>query len=806
MRVIKLVLHLFTRFALNDIKHIEYTPVDDVQLILGQNGSGKSSLLEYLLPVCGNVKQDFEEGGYRELTLYKDDTTYIIRNNKTGKHSFKIDGIEENTGGTLAVQNKLILYHFGITPHNQKILLGHKLFTRMSPSERKKWITDISTIDYVYPVTVYNDLRSRHRDIVGGIKLLQANITAGTKAAISDEVISKLASDKKHLQALVDHMLTLIVPVRTGRGIEECVRALDKLVSGYSSTDTIDVNSGAAELSALRSKRALYTDELSRQYKAMDKLEATAAPTDIADVKAKISGIKTKINQLLDNNPIVGITEYETTLNYLQSSYGDITSLLAPISELKGLDISFPHLESVASSAHARREYINGCDSKIYKLTTQLKHIKEHHTGDTSIRCPNCKHIWSPTVSDTDYNGIRKDLDTITRLRDTTAKELKLLESEEENIERVRGIITRFVGYLNLTTDTKNVLKHMMTSDGYKKRGYEALPIIYENTYQTLMLLLPVIDYHKELRALEEELATLESTARASTENLEAAKANVHNEISRLQTAVAKINADIPAIEQQLRNASKADGAITTMKDRIHDIYTARDNELVKLRNEHIKEGIRKLRLLLADVDDRLIAHNDQMAMLGRYQAELSSLNTKEKVLKLAIAGLSPSEGLIAKSISSFLNKFLSDINYLISEVWEYPMELLACDLADNDLDYKFRVLVNNTDIINDISSTSAGMQEMINLAFQVVYSRYKGFENYPLILDEFGRTFDTNHRVRAYNVLEHVISPEFGQIFMVSHFESMYGRFTSADVTVLGSIGVDTNTMSKHNNAILIT
>jgi len=57
-----------------------------------------------------------------------------------------------------------------------------------------------------------------------------------------------------------------------------------------------------------------------------------------------------------------------------------------------------------------------------------------------------------------------------------------------------------------------------------------------------------------------------------------------------------------------------------------------------------------------------------------------------------------------------------------------------------------------------------------------------------------------------VYESLDRNISREFSQVFMVSHFESMYGRFANADVSILGTIGVDINTIDTYNEVMKIT
>jgi len=52
-----------------NIEKITYTPSEIVQIILGTNGCGKSSLLSQLTPLPANIKKDYREGGYKKITL-----------------------------------------------------------------------------------------------------------------------------------------------------------------------------------------------------------------------------------------------------------------------------------------------------------------------------------------------------------------------------------------------------------------------------------------------------------------------------------------------------------------------------------------------------------------------------------------------------------------------------------------------------------------------------------------------------------------------------------------------------------------
>ena len=174
----------------------------------------------------------------------------------------------------------------------------------------------------------------------------------------------------------------------------------------------------------------------------------------------------------------------------------------------------------------------------------------------------------------------------------------------------------------------------------------------------------------------------------------------------------------------------------------------------------------------------------------------------KENIYKDILKALSPSEGLIAKSMNSFINKFINDMNYVINTIWSYPMELSTSDIEEDtlDLNYKFKVIVNNDEVIEDISKLSSSMQEIVNLAFKIVLCRYLNLREVPLYLDEFGSTFDSKHRNRAYQVVDKILSSDFKQIFMICHYESLYGSLQNTDFNVLNQDNIELNENIEKN------
>jgi ABC-type hemin transport system ATPase subunit len=85
-------------------------------------------------------------------------------------------------------------------------------------------------------------------------------------------------------------------------------------------------------------------------------------------------------------------------------------------------------------------------------------------------------------------------------------------------------------------------------------------------------------------------------------------------------------------------------------------------------------------------------------------------------------------------------------------------------------------------------------MREVVDLAFKLVYIKYRKLD-VPLVLDEFGSSMDTTHQINSYNIIGDKLVNNFSQIFIVSHFESMYGRFSNSDISILDSSNLTVDT-----------
>ena len=184
----------YKRFELNS-SHFKATYTAAVQFIVGTNGSGKSSLAYQLSPLPAE-KDDFSKEGLKHIVITNNGKTYNLISDfsKEHVHSFIVDGVNLNDGGTITVQKELVKKHFGYDQSIHDMIQGHKRFTQMGPSERKYWFTFLADADYDYAIGVFNKVKERLSDMQGALKLAKQRLVIESSKIITEEEFNLLRS------------------------------------------------------------------------------------------------------------------------------------------------------------------------------------------------------------------------------------------------------------------------------------------------------------------------------------------------------------------------------------------------------------------------------------------------------------------------------------------------------------------------------------------------------------------------------------------------------------------------------------
>lgn len=805
MIIKKLILKGYRRLFLNNINLLEYQPDKPMQIILGRNMSGKSQTLRQLNPLPANLKQEFYEDGSKTIEIEHNNKNYILVSSN-GKHSFKLEDEELNPGGTRKVQLELVKDHFNITPDVIEILLNNTRLTTMSPSDRKKWISELSTIDYTYSISCYNKLRTRHRDITGAIKLLQDNIITNEANLINQEELKVLNKHKEILTEYNNYLISLYdhnLDYKTPGDIKELNHKLKILIAKSPRGDVVELQKQLyqieGELGILRKER----NTLLTKVEELDKI------SNIKDIQKYLDLYKQK-QQAYENMLRLDTLNlgYEKAYSY----YNSYSNVITPITAILNTLIEFDDVR--LTSKEKREEYITNLDkvnvyitamnNKINLYMQEIEHMNKHKSEDHITSCPKCSHQWYQGY---DVNKIQELEKNIVSVKEKLEKYKSLKDKLEVTVERIKNmenLIQEFINILRGSIELKEVWNHLVKEFNIRTSSIQDILSVFNKYNSYLYKIKDLTDLQKEVSDLEKTIKTYEEIHnKYKNEQVD----KLTEQLDKLYIVIKEKEEIFNVIKTNFNNLLEIRNIRDMLKEQLRCIKQHIDVKVKEERNKTLLEYSNSIKEEIVAIEHKIHLSNLAVSKLEQDKKTLEEYKNIEYVLSKMLTELSPTEGLIAKSISSFLAVFVQEMNMVIDKIWTYPVELSTCSITeDSDLDYKFKVTINNSETIEDISKLSSSVKEIVDLAFRIVFMKYMKLQEYPLYLDEFGATFDATHQKLAYDVIEKIMSSDFRQVFIICHFSSLYGNLQNCDFNVIDPNNIDLGTVTVYNQHMKIS
>jgi len=811
MKITKLKLKGYKRFFLNNIDEVIYTPKEIVQIIVSRNGSGKSSLLRMLSPLPADLKKEFNEDGYKIIYITKDKNEYEISSGYyvKGKHSFKINGVEHNHSGIKKIQLELSKEHFNITPDIFNILLGQKNFTTMSLQERKYWLTEISNVDYKYVVNVFNKTKQRHRDIVGSAKVLQDNILKSEAMLIDNKELTKLETDRKYLNSYIEQLLsTYNNDINTDIDIDKGINILRTKYLQFKNI-YLDINGDEHTIEDYVSMKTKSEQEIVTITKLIkeitDKLNLLDnKPEDITVLKSQIDNIKKEMNDIEKYNKFnLDLNKIDDIVSMFKDVYTDLVISLSSITDLDDLKVDNESMDKMKVKHDTYSKLTDIYKNKIDMYNEHIDIMLKNKTSENKIVCNSCGNEWYHNYDEVKLKEYNKELIVFKNKLDSLNKNKTIPETYEKMVKK-RDTINN----VKVMLTSNQLLKNIFSSLLHDKNMYTDSITNLLNDLDNVVIVLDKLKYwgvlnnelEKLTKSYNEQVIKSETIKKLNIENIK----ELDIKLSEYTNRKNQLLVDINTYSKKISVLSKVKDSYDDLLNTLKALYKVRDKKIKYIQNQHTMKLINSLKEEVMLLNEKIDATKHANDKYKKDKEFLQQLKDKEKILKIMVKELSPNEGLIAESISRFLNVFIEDINFVINSVWTYPMELLPITITESDdLSYRFEVKVDNNAVIEDISKLSSSMQEITDLAFRVVFMKYLNLTDFPLILDEFGKTMDETHRIAAYNTIDKLIHSDFSQVFIVSHFNSVYARFTNTDFNVLDKNNVDMGGVDKYNSCL---
>jgi DNA repair exonuclease SbcCD ATPase subunit len=812
MKLEELILHGFVRLMKSNLQHVEYRPQAVLQLIIGSNGSGKSSIMDQLTPLPGHHRE-FTKGGYKHTKWTHRGSSYVLKSTYdggSGHHEFIKDGENLNKGFTFAVQTELCFQEFGLDRKIHDILTGATTFTGMSTTDRRKWLTHMIPVDLTYVFDRFQAVSTEHRDCVGQIRRSTKRMVDENHDLPDDAEMGRMREEVVQLTTkLNDLFLNRVQGATPGfrneqevyQQLEDLIRSGKALLLSHYALDTqAKINSRAgyeAEMHERNSEHRSMTAVIEQMVEELEKARKQAPSKDANLSAEEIQTLRSQVAEYvqLSQQHDVQVQQYQGPFPLVPlDTSGD------PHHRLEGVFNRWMDLLSAfPANEDGRMNTLDARNNKelLQRLKQQQRGVEDTITqysrrlatlrGCAEVVCPHCTHTFKPGVDVSEVSKLESELERLGTLTESLTQQIEKLGEWLEEYDVYASFVYRF---RTLVDD------YPQFTDVWNYCGIEKVMFRTPRTW-----LNAAVAWRDAMQAkIDRDLAaTRADVLRNKLQYVEAIDQDAAGYLQRLQ---ADLEANIEtrthealdhrrdtlklqtSAQQLIRTETQLQGLLEDF-ERYGKAFQKHTHYLVQRAFE---EETRVTQLALAQQTQRLNNMEQREHTLRELERDHEQAVQEHADLGLLVKALGPKDGLIGRYLLGFIQELVKLINSTIDEIWTYPMEVLPGKVDKDELDYNFPLDVNGGAVVaSDIAKGSSSQRDIVNFAFKLAFMKALHFEDYPLHLDEFGSTFDEQHRENLIPFLARLIElGQVKQVFFISHYSTMHGAFNQADVFVL--------------------
>lgn len=818
----------YTRLGLNSIKLIRLEMSEIVQVILGRNGSGKSSLLAELNPFPADTKF-FHSDGHKLIVIKHGVDTYTLKSTfkPSPKHSFiKNDGPDLNPGGTATVQKDLCKQHLGVTPDIVSVITGAEKFTTMPAQRRRELLTMMCDTDYDYAIKVYNRVKESLRDTTGALKLAKKRLVAEMATLFTEEEYAKAQETMNALTLKSQELYQLkntSVPqqaqaVQRVQAVEARIKEVarkffdirksllhnDSWTPSEIQEDIDRIKAEIASAAALVQANGERFDVISKRVSESGAIDDDEYKMLVQECADEVTAAQTLLERIKTVSDVINPQESTQACERIKEEL--MEALMALPNNESGW-YSQDKFEKLTNSVDATKEAIRQTAENIFKVGLAVERMEQAKSHDT-VNCPNCDHQFLPGYDKARHEELVSIRDKFIANKNTLEDKLKDDMDTWQEMHQYRLSLDR--------------LKTLIASSGAIKYFWDQHATAQVISTAPMMLFSKFEQFHEDTkRALK---------AAEHNKKAEYIRARINNANNARQRDIQSDKLELARLEEQILNGINRQrklnesllGAIQyqkhvkmmleveqVMRNLKDDHEKAIQQGASAIMNDLIDQALVTTHADIATISAKLSDMRGKLGVINDIKAQIASLEDDEKAYKLIATTLSPTDGLIAEGLLGFIRSYVRAVNKIIKKFWTYRMEIRDCstDGDSADLNYKFALDVEGDKLTrSDVKDGSSGMREAIDLAFRFVAMHYTGLSDYPLFLDEFGAFFDAEHKSRAPYAIKSVIDQmQFSQVFIISHHEMEYSAFPNAQFCVLDKNNILLSSEIKYNEHVLI-
>ena len=821
MKIKRLLLVGYLRLSLRSIDRFDYNPAEKTQIILGSNGSGKSSIMQELSPLPANLNEDYRKGGSKEVWIEHNGKEYHLtsKHSEEGRHyEFFCNGENLNPGRTVTVYKELVKEHFNYTPELHALVTGRVLFHELSVNDRRKLFMSMNKSDFSYAIAYFNRLKQRANELSGTINQLQKRLSAEIDGILTPEQENAVKREAEEMRGILESILIAKKTVSNDpaileretsaiigqfKSIQEEIELVMAKLSKHEDVRDLDVmvsnrNKLAESMASLQREFNIRCEQIAKLEKELSEVEAVDS-IDIASLNGEIERLQSEkvarsseAHQLNDGYSFPDNFDIEEAISSVSSIDRRLIGLVDTLSTYKDR----PELHKVDNAKLTEanglvwnlRELYNRARSTPDVLKSQIDQLlKDKAEGE--ISCPKCHHTWCNHYSDDKLKNLRLQYDSsVVTLKDYETR----LAAAEKSLSEIMECAKCRSEIANLIVEHPAIdfFFRYLVREGVFAANTDRYIHEFNKFSRKLNALRDLERCDKELEQKAKIKSIYMVALDKNKDKLKAAFKDLEQTIAGIQTELRVLRNTITDLDVKI--------ALVRELNILFQQFTVTHVEVKRHANKTIEgylDGL--LGDLISNLKSTIVYKERSVAQISMKKAviedtekAIAGYKDELRIVNMAIDALSPKTGLIAQGMGQFINMYIEEVNAFIARVWSYPLSLNLVrpdDSDEIDLDYKFSVNVNNTGSSPDIARTSSGQREIIHLACVITCMRFLGFDYHPVFLDEFAVKMDEAHRKSAYDIIEYLINEAgVSQVFLISHYENGYSSLSAADITVL--------------------
>lgn len=800
IKYIKLV--NFRRMPLRDIEVFEHTFNSKITIITGPNGCGKSSLFNELTPLPSD-KNNFNKNGYKEIHIEKNNNLFkLISDFREGtKYYFYLNDENLNISNNVTTQKELVYKYFNITTNIHEILIGNEVFTDMSLLNRKKLFNSITHLNIDKVIENYNILKEELKNNEFLLKTQTSLKQAEEEKLINKDHLDNLLNNQSHIKEYIDTLLSIrndIYRYKDNSNLDSVYSTYKELLNKYklviekyytylTSYPTDEINKYNAKLEIINFKLNTLYSNLEKKQEEISILNLNKEQ-NIETLNNQLNSYIEYKNKLIDSLSIyknieIDITNVKNDIYKLEVSLPDIIRTIPLNTNKKYSKEKYEQLLTLKNNSLSE---LNSIVSKEIELNKEVEHLKLHRKD---IVCPSCSYKWSLTDTDTKIENINNEIQTLLERKIRIQKDIENIDKDITEITEYFNIYRQYSTIRNATYHTLKCFWEIVDTNQYIFLSPESISPILKTLINDIVTIEEIKDISKKYEELSKNIEVLNTLKDTNLDKLNKDILDLNDEIYSLQLEKAEIHNHIQNNQIAINATNTLNKIKIALERSIDDLYSSNISYTISEVLNVIESELSKNKIALIEIEKEINNYNNIKYTLDKYNNQIEDIKSNIKILTIILDELSPKNGLIAKSISSFLNIIINNINSIINSIWEYRMILKAINIEEETLNYKFKVEVEDKLVISDIVNCSAGMKKVINFSFVMLLYKLLNIEGYPLYLDEFTTNLDVSHSQKFAQLINQLsITDKHSQIFVISHISNdMYFSNKSLDVIELG-------------------